>query len=108
VSRAAWGLLLAVAWGCEAREVTPGGSEVMRHEKRVPDSAPPTHSAVNLEAIQAHVAGHIGKIDKVLHEIVSDGVHIDVLVVPASDDRPYHLLVTSGISDQAMKVPEGL
>jgi hypothetical protein len=43
----------------------------------------------------------------VLHEVESEFVHIDVHVVRATPERPYHVLLTSGMSDRAMKVPEG-
>ena len=68
----------------------------------------PQHSAVHLEDIEAHVEKHIGKIDTVFHEILSDLVHVDVLVVPATEDRPFHVLVTSGVGDEPMAVPAEL
>ncbi len=37
---------------------------------------------------------------------MSDLVHIDVLLIPATAKRPYQLLVTSGVSDLAMHMPE--
>lgn len=66
----------------------------------------PEHSAKYLEEIEAHVEKHAGKIKTVLHEEVSDLVHIDVLLIPATAKRPYQLLVTSGVSDLAMHMPE--
>ncbi|NHA00140.1 suppressor of fused domain protein [Nocardioides sp. W3-2-3] len=44
----------------------------------------------------------------VFHELVSDLVHIDVHLVPATAQRPYHALVTSGMSDRPMTVPPDL
>ena len=35
-------------------------------------------------------------------------IHLDVLSVPATPDRAFHALVTSGVSDRAMNVPEEL
>lgn len=64
------------------------------------------HSAKYLEEIEAHVEKHVGKIKTVLHEEVSELVHIDVLLIPATARRPYQLLVTSGVSDLAMNMPE--
>jgi Suppressor of fused protein (SUFU) len=51
---------------------------------------------------------YIGPIDMAFHEIVSDQVHIDLLWVKPTEKRPYHVLVTSGVSDKPMTVPEGL
>ena len=59
------------------------------------------------EEIEDHVEKWIGPIGYVIHEIVSDVVHIDVLVVRPSDDRPCFTLVTSGMSAKRMNVPEG-
>jgi hypothetical protein len=59
------------------------------------------------QAVEAHVELHFGKIATVWHEIASDLVHIDVHVVPPTDDRPFHTLVTSGMSDLPMAVPPG-
>jgi Suppressor of fused protein (SUFU) len=60
-----------------------------------------------IEAVDAHVEEHIGKIAFVLDEIDSPLVHVDVYVVAATHDRPYHTLVTSGMSEKAMPVPNG-
>ncbi|MFM1870621.1 MAG: hypothetical protein RL398_43 [Planctomycetota bacterium] len=58
-----------------------------------------------LEAITAHVERHFGPVESVLHEIVSDELHIDVLMVPPTEARPCITLVTSGMSGRAMDVP---
>jgi hypothetical protein len=42
----------------------------------------------------------------VFHEVISDLVHVDVLQVPPTEDRPYWTLVTSGMSDLAMTTPK--
>jgi hypothetical protein len=55
-----------------------------------------------IEAISNHVEAHIGKIDMVWHEIVSDLVHIDVHQVAPTAERRYWTLVTSGMSDLPM------
>ena len=60
-----------------------------------------------IEAVDAHIEKYIGKIAFVLDEIDSDLVHVDVYVVTATDDRPYHCLITSGMSEKAMPVPDG-
>ena len=62
----------------------------------------------NIEAISEHIEKHIGKIEIVFHEIVSDLVHIDVHWVKPTEQFPFHTLVTSGMSDKPMTVPEGL
>jgi len=91
----------------EPEERFESGAPIYRHETRERELAPPAHSAEHLDEIEAHVEKHIGKIETVFHEILSDLVHLDVLFVPATEDRPFHVLVTSGVADEPMAVPEG-
>ncbi len=59
-----------------------------------------------IEAIDAHITRHIGPVKAVFHEIISDLVHIDVHMVEPTKERPFHTLVTSGMSDLPMSAPE--
>lgn len=89
-------------------EQSEGGSPIYRHQARERKWKLPEHPGEHLEIIEAHVEEHIGKIEGVFHEILSDLIHLDVLTIPATDDRPFHVLVTSGVSDEPMNVPEGM
>lgn len=60
-----------------------------------------------IEQISDHIERHIGTVDMVFHEVLSDTVHIDVHHVKPTPERPFHTLVTSGMSDLPMSVPEG-
>src|SRR5262245_19274320 len=40
-----------------------------------------------------------------MHELVSEPVHVDIHTVKPTQDRPYHTLVTSGMSDRPMLTP---
>ena len=62
----------------------------------------------SIDAISDHIEKYIGNIDLVFHEIISDKVHLDVHWVKPSKQYPFHMLVTSGMSDRPMNVPEGL
>ncbi|MGH1413754.1 MAG: suppressor of fused domain protein [Pelagimonas sp.] len=90
-------------------EITPGGSEIIMGETRDVDwEAPETH-AENIEEIETFLHKALGVEDhNVFHEILSDKVHLDVLVYPPAGDRDYYLYVTSGMSDVPMSLPEGL
>jgi hypothetical protein len=91
----------------EDREVTPGGSEVFRHEE--PQGEPPIETdAPVLDVVQDHVEKHVGPVEMVFHEIVSPYVHLDVLHVAATDERPVETLITCGSSSRPMAVPEEL
>lgn len=76
------------------------------------DESPPGLEAIQgemcLEEISAHIQAHLGPIESVFHEIVSDLVHIDVHWVPPNEANPFHRLVTSGMSDLPMQVPTEL
>ncbi len=58
-------------------------------------------------AIDKHITKHIGKVDTVLHEVISTGVHLDIHVVKPTKKRPVWVLVTSGMSEMPMNAPEG-
>jgi hypothetical protein len=59
------------------------------------------------ERWSAHLSRHLGPSHTVFHELISDNVHLDVLVFAATAERPYHVLVTQGMSARPMTVPEG-
>ncbi|MBK9387913.1 MAG: suppressor of fused domain protein [Planctomycetes bacterium] len=63
--------------------------------------------ARHLAAITAHVEKHFGKVALVFHELISDELHLDVLLVAPCEDRPCWTLVTSGMSEKPMSVPAG-
>lgn len=88
-------------------ERSESGAKILRHEPRATGFTPPVAHAVHCEDIQTHVERHVGKVTSVFHEILSDIVHLDVLFIPGDPRRPYNLLVTSGVSDLPMAVPEG-
>lgn len=55
----------------------------------------------------AEVDGHLAKFFKkeeisVFHELVSEIVHVDIYVIKPSEERPYYLLLSSGMSAKPM------
>jgi hypothetical protein len=87
-------------------EVTDGGSTVYRHEARSRDFEMAVGDSDNIERIDAHITQYIGPVESVWHELISDLVHIDVHWVKPTEQRPFHTLVTSGMSDRPMSPPE--
>jgi hypothetical protein len=85
--------------------VSISGSPIHRHGQELPWS--PAVGEQFVEQISAHIAAHLGPIETVFHEIVSDTVHIDVHLVKPRSDFPFVRLVTSGMSDLPMATPEG-
>lgn len=47
-----------------------------------------------------------GKIENVIHEIVSPDIHLDVLVIPPAEGRPYYKLITEGAGAYKQNVPK--
>ena len=80
---------------------------IYQHEARQTGFEPVTGDSEAIEAITAHIETHFGPIDRVLHELVSDLVHIDIHHIAPRPGRLYHTLVTSGMSDRPMTVPPG-
>ena len=76
-------------------------------DRRQPSIALPPPDPARTRLISEHIEEHIGPIDFVFHERVSEYVHIDVHRVPPQKHRPFYTLVTSGMSEQAMNVPDG-
>ncbi len=85
---------------------SPEGTRIYRHEARNRDFELATGNEVNIEAISNHIEQHIGPVEMVFHELISDMVHIDVHWVQPAKTRPFHTLVTSGMSDRPMTVPD--
>jgi hypothetical protein len=91
----------------EGHEVSGSGHPVYRHRERDRAFEIPVGDPASIEAIKRHIEAHLGKIDSVFHELVSDLVHLDVHLIKPAAGRDFHTLVTSGMSDRPMSVPEG-
>lgn len=85
--------------------VSLGGSPILAHGSATPWQAPDGEECI--EEISNHIEAHLGEIKTVFHEVVSDTVHIDVHIVNPTDDFPFVRLVTSGMSDLPMTIPDG-
>ncbi|TDD44885.1 suppressor of fused domain protein [Kribbella antibiotica] len=85
------------------------GTEILRH--KAADSgwvaAPGQRPGVD-EAIDRHIQEHFGPVDYVVHEIIGHHATVHVYVVAPTTERPYLTLVTSGMSELPMAVPEEL
>lgn len=85
----------------------PGGGQIIAHAPRTKDFEFAIGNEESIEQVSGHIERHYGKIEIVWHEILSDLVHIDVHWVRPTSTRPYHALITSGMSDRPMTVPSG-
>ncbi len=88
-------------------EKSESGAPIYRHENRNRGFELAIGDSENIEKISDHIERYVGRPATVFHEIISDLVHIDVHIVEPSAARPCYTLVTSGMSDIAMKSPDG-
>ena len=65
-------------------------------------------SEEDMQGLEDHLQEYIGEVTWVMHEIVSDRLHIDILVVEPTEERDYYTLVTMGMSALPMHLPEEL
>jgi hypothetical protein len=86
-------------------ERSPTGSPIYRHKARSIPFQPTHGDGTVIDAIDQHIASHLGPVEWVFHEIVSDLIHLDVHVVAPRDDRPFYTLVASGMSEAPMTTP---
>ncbi len=89
-------------------EKSGSGSPIYRYKESDKKEFEGASGDPSIDEISNHIEKHIGKIHMVFHELVSDKVHIDVHWVKPTEERPFHTLVTSGMSDKPMNTPEGV
>lgn len=85
-------------------EYSQGGSKIYRHEHHKNEGFVAADSEdCSMDEIVEHIERYVGKPETVLHEIVSEYVHIDVHVVAPTPEQNFITLVTSGMSDKPME-----
>ncbi|MEW6746542.1 MAG: suppressor of fused domain protein [Planctomycetota bacterium] len=85
---------------------SPGGSRICLHRERVLPFIQTSGDARRIAAIAKHIEAHVGCVSHVFHELVSDLVHVDIHVVTPTRRRPWNTLITSGMSEVTMTVPQ--
>lgn len=88
-------------------ERSGSGAPVHRYTDRKRDFELAIGDPAGIDRINEHIERHLGPVATVLHELISDLIHLDVHVVDPTPQRNYYTLVTSGMSDRAMNAPEG-
>ena len=93
----------------EEVERSPSGQPIHRYEQRTRDFEPAFGDGTLIEAMDRHLDAIFPGVPRsVLHELVSDLVHLNVHVVAPTAERPFHTLVTSGMAERPMSQPEGV
>lgn len=95
--------LLDKLFGGKKDKVTPGGSPIYRYDKQGDE----IHIPQNVGVYAGEVEGRFeelfpGRDSRVLHEIVSDLVHVDVHVMWPTPEQDFFVLYTTGMSDLPM------
>jgi suppressor of fused protein SUFU len=87
--------------------VSLSGDPVWRHSERTKPFEHALGDPEIIEAIDGHIERYVGPVKMVYHEMISDLVHVDMHHVEPSPERPFHFLITSGMSERPMSAPEG-
>lgn len=69
---------------------------------------PKVYTEEEMEAVEGHIQQYFGDFEHVFHELASPDIHVDICVVPPSQERDYYTLVTMGMGAHRMNVPEEL
>ena len=69
---------------------------------------PELYTEEELSAVEQHIQNTFGEFENVFHELVSPDIHVDICVVPPSEERDYYTLVTMGMGAHRMNVPQEL
>lgn len=59
-------------------------------------------------AVEKHIETYFGTYPTVLHERQSPDIHVDICIIPPSEQGNYYTLVTMGMGARVMNVPEEL
>lgn len=79
--------------------------KVQKEEMKYPEYL---YSESELDEYEAYIKKAFGKYEEVLHEIVSPDIHLDVIIIPPSEQEDYYKLITMGAGAYAMNVPSEL
>ena len=72
------------------------------------EEAPECYTPEEMEVVEQHIQSHFGPFQNVWHELVSPDIHVDICILPPSDERNYYTLVTMGMGAHRMNVPPEL
>ena len=69
---------------------------------------PELYTEEEMSAAEQHIKNTFGEFENVFHELVSPDIHVDICVIPPSEERDYYTLVTMGMGAHRMNVPQEL
>ncbi|CAH0533679.1 hypothetical protein VST7929_01550 [Vibrio stylophorae] len=60
------------------------------------------------QRMQQHISEHIAPVDQIYHDLSADLQPIDIYHIKPTQTRPFHTLITAGMSDHPMNLPLGV
>ena len=88
--------------------LNPDGTKADAIWSSTGNSEPELYTEEEMSAIEQHIKNTFGEFENVFHELVSPDIHVDICVIPPSEERDYYTLVTMGMGAHRMNVPEEL
>lgn len=70
--------------------------------------APEMYSEDEIDIIEKHIEHYYGNFEFVFHEKVSPDIHVDICLIPPSEECNWYTLVTMGMGAHLMNVPNQL
>lgn len=70
--------------------------------------APEMYSEDEIDIIEKHIEHYYGNFEFVFHEKVSPDIHVDICLIPPSEECNWYTLVTMGMGVHLMNVPNQL
>ena len=95
-------MTLKISWA--SSDGDPDGEGSQDETSGVPE----VYTEEEMEIVEGHIQQHFGAFEHVFHELASPDIHVDICVVPPSEERDYYTLVTMGMGAHRMHVPEEL
>lgn len=69
---------------------------------------PEFYSETEVDEISDFIENTFGKYEFVIHEIASPDIHVDITIIPPTEERNYYTLCTMGVGAHRMNVPDDL
>ncbi|AKF93240.1 suppressor of fused domain protein [Brevibacillus laterosporus] len=86
-------------------EKSKDGTTIYKYEESASYSPPAPMEYVE-EIVEHFEAVFPGRESSVFHEIISDTIHIDVNILKPTEEEPFWVLYTTGMSDLPMTIPD--
>lgn len=95
-------------FGGKKEKTSDGGSDIYNYDQ-VNDVAFEAVETKYVEKIEMHFESlYPGRKTSVFHELISDTVHIDLNIMEPTEEEPFYVVYTTGMSALPMHLPEKL